>query len=108
MAHIETVIVMVHRFIKTLLDETFVDRLMRQELWDSALLEKLQIAYERAKEQANFLLDIELDGRPSTYNHYFNDNLQKIRIERLMKALDSLAIQPWPNGDLKISQASVR
>ncbi|KAJ4294867.1 hypothetical protein N0V88_005104 [Collariella sp. IMI 366227] len=86
MAHIETVIVVVHRFIKTLLDEIFVDPLMRQQLWNSALLEKLQIAYERAKEQANFLLDIEIDGRPSTYNHYFNDSLQKIRADRLTEA----------------------
>jgi hypothetical protein len=87
LAHVETVIVIVHRFIMALQDCIFVDQGMREKLWDSVLLEKLDKAYRRAKDQAEFLLDTELHGRPSTYNHSFNDNLQKARIERLTQAI---------------------
>lgn len=88
MSHVGAVTAIVHCFIKELLTEVFADKRMREELWDSILLEKLQEAYCRAKRQAEFLLDIELSGRPSTYNHYFNDNLQKARMARLQQADD--------------------
>ena len=107
MAHVETVIVAVHRFIKALLNETFGDQRMREELWGVVLLEKLQTSYVRAKDQAKFLLDIEVNGRPSTYNHYFSDNLQKARIERLEKALKGAALHKWDDGDVRISMSSV-
>ncbi len=87
MAHVEVVIVVVHRFIKTLLHETFGDQRMREELWESVLLEKLQTAYLRAKDHVDFLLDLEINGRPSTCNHYFVDSLQKARSERLAQAI---------------------
>lgn len=99
MAHVEAVIVVVHRFIKTLLDDTFGDRRMREELWGSVLLEKLQAAYGRAKDQAEFLLDIEINGRPSTYNHYFSDNLQKARSERLTQAIRGATARKWGSDE---------
>jgi hypothetical protein len=107
MAHVETVIVAVHRFIKALLGETFGDQRMREELWDLVLLEKLQTAYVRAKDQAEFLLDIEINGRPSTYNHYFSDNLQKARVERLEEAIKEAAITEWTDGDVRINLSAV-
>ncbi len=76
------------RFIKALLGKTFGDQRMREELWGLVLLEKLQTAYHRAKKHAGFLLDIEVNGRPSTYSHYFTNNLQKSRSQRLKEALD--------------------
>lgn len=106
-AHVETVIVVVHRFIKTLLNEIFGDQRMREELWGLILLEKLQTAYVRAKDQAGFLVDIEVNGRPSTYNHYFSDNLQKARSERLTKAMKEAAIHDWADGDVRINISSV-
>jgi hypothetical protein len=42
MIHVETVIVAVHRFIRTLLEETFGDKRMREELWTLVLLDKLK------------------------------------------------------------------
>ena len=87
MAHVKIVIVVVHRFIKTLLLRIFGDQRMRDELFNSVLLERLQTAYARAKSHAHLLLNIELNGRPSTYNHYFAENLQKSRNERLRQAL---------------------
>ncbi|KAK4130568.1 hypothetical protein BT67DRAFT_390895 [Trichocladium antarcticum] len=87
MAHVETVIVIVHRFIKALLRHVVVDQRMRDELWDSVLVEKLTKAYSRAKSQADSLLGIELNGRPSTYNRSFNDTLQQARLDRLTRAI---------------------
>jgi hypothetical protein len=98
MAHVETVVMVVHGFIKTLLAEIVVDQRMREELWDSVLLEELKEAYCRAKSQAEFLLDIELNSRPSTYNHYFNDNLQKDRIERVKQGSQKDVLGSWGTG----------
>ncbi|KAK4033771.1 hypothetical protein C8A01DRAFT_39779 [Parachaetomium inaequale] len=107
MTHIETVIVVAHRFIKTVLAETFGDRRMREELWASVLLEKLQTAYVRAKDQAQFLLDLEINGRPRTYNHYFTDNVQKARMARLSDGLRGAASEHLEDGDFKFMKADL-
>ena len=85
--HVGVVSAVVHRFITTLLSETFGDQRMRDELYKSVLAQRLQTAYAQAKRQAKFLLDIELNGRPSTYNHYFTDNLQKARNARMTQGV---------------------
>jgi hypothetical protein len=41
---------------------------------------------------ARFLLAIERGGRPTTFNHYFNANLQKKRSERVSRSLMEIAI----------------
>lgn len=82
-AHVRTVIIMVHCFIKQLLSAVFVDERMRDELWDSVLLDTLVNAYSRALCKVDYLIGIELRSCPSTYNHYFADNMQKSRTERL-------------------------
>lgn len=74
---------MVHCFIKQLLTAVFVGQRMREELWDSVLLDTLVNAYTRALQKADYLIGIELRSCPSTYNHYFADNLQKARTDRL-------------------------
>lgn len=109
MAHVETVIVVVHRFIMTLLSETFGDQRMREELWSVVLLEKLQTAYARAKTHADFLLGIEINGRPRTFNHYFNDELQKARAERLAQTFHEAAGDgdDSGNGDRKIDPSAL-
>ncbi|KAK4157356.1 Dynamin central region-domain-containing protein [Chaetomidium leptoderma] len=107
MAHVETVIVVVHRFIKTLLNKTFGDQRMREELWGSVLLEKLQAAYVRAKDQAGFLLDIEINGRPRTFNHYFNDNVEKSRTEGLTRAIKKSARCDRPHNFIEIHPSAV-
>jgi len=40
----------------------------------------------------HFILRVERKGTPLTTNHYFNDNLQKARIERLKSALKGQAV----------------
>lgn len=42
---------------------------------------------------AQFLLKIERGGKPSTFNHYFNSNLQKQRNKRLAGPLEALSIK---------------
>jgi UPF0288 family protein (methanogenesis marker protein 3) len=86
MTHVETVIVVAHCFIKLVLLDTIADQRIREELWSLVLIEKLQTAYARAKDHAQFLLDIEVHGRPRTYNHYFSDNILKSKTERLTEA----------------------
>ena len=80
---------------------------MREELWESVLLEKVQTAYARAKGHADFLLDIEINGRPSTYNHYFNDNLQKARSERLTRAINGATDDKWQIGHVGVKLSAV-
>ena len=40
----------------------------------------------------HFILGVERRGTPLTTNHYFNDNLQKARVERLKSALKGQAV----------------
>jgi MoxR-like ATPase len=43
----------------------------------SLLLDDLATKYRDAIDHTQFLLHIELHGTPATYNHYFNESLQK-------------------------------
>ncbi|KAK3390257.1 P-loop containing nucleoside triphosphate hydrolase protein [Podospora didyma] len=86
-SHVKVVIVLIHSAIEGFLETIFVDRRMREELWQTALLDQLLEAYRRALDHAQFLIDIELNGRPNTVNHYFNDNLQKARMNRITERM---------------------
>lgn len=57
-------------------------------------------------EHAYFLLEMERGIRPSTFNHYFNANLQKRRNDRLLKNLESLS-EPITYNSGKSGQYSV-
>jgi hypothetical protein len=46
-------------------------------------MEKVHVAYKRAMDHAWFLLHIERGGQPSTFNHYFNAEVQKKRLGRV-------------------------
>ncbi|KAI0409965.1 dynamin GTPase [Xylaria palmicola] len=69
-------IVMVHSFISHLLgDIVAIDRVRRGIM--ALLMEEFRTKYQAALDHTNFLLNVELDGKPATLNHYFNDNLSK-------------------------------
>lgn len=70
---------------------------MRNELYNDVLLEKLQVAYGQAMSHARFLLEIERQGKPTTYNERFNAGLQKGQTSRLQESLAALAVRQ-PNG----------
>lgn len=62
------------------------------QLWDNILLEKLQESYRRSMDQARFLLQVERERKPITYNHYFNTGLQQGQRKRFQESLSTLAI----------------
>lgn len=80
-----------------MLEHVFVDEQVKRELYDDVLLEKQQVAYQQAMGHARFLLEIEREGKPITFNHYFNAELQKGQNSRLQQSLVALAIDQ-PNG----------
>ncbi|KAJ9136494.1 Interferon-induced GTP-binding protein Mx1 [Pleurostoma richardsiae] len=90
LSHVSKAIVVVHDFIFQLLTATVPEKQVRDELWDNVILEKLQTAYARAMAHARFLLDIEREGKPMTFNQYFAQNLQKARADRMHSALGKL------------------
>jgi hypothetical protein len=82
LSHVSRAIALVHDFIVKVLENTIPDNSIREALWDDVLCEKVLQGYERAMGHARFLLDVELGGRPYTYDAYFAANLQKRRLER--------------------------
>ncbi|KAH8707606.1 interferon-induced GTP-binding protein Mx2 [Phaeosphaeriaceae sp. PMI808] len=89
LAHVSMSILRVHDYIVKLLAHICPDQQVRTQLWDTILFDELRKAYTRAMEQAHFLLRIERQGRPSTYNHYFNAEVQKKRRDRIQQIIDS-------------------
>lgn len=63
---------------------------VRKNLWDTLLVHKLCEAYRQAMRHAHFLLEIERGAKPVTYNHYFNNVLQKKRAERVKSMYEDL------------------
>jgi hypothetical protein len=70
LAHISTAIGLVHHYISSLLTRICPDERVRTQLWETFLVDELRRAYVRAMAQAHFLLRIEREIKPSTYNHY--------------------------------------
>ena len=76
LGYIGDTIVLTHTFINDLLHEVCPTRRVREGIM-SLLMEELCTRYQKAINYVKFLLAVDLDGKPSTLNHYFNDNLQK-------------------------------
>ncbi|KAI3392113.1 hypothetical protein diail_6156 [Diaporthe ilicicola] len=91
MSHVSDAIVLVHHFIAELLAHVCADKQVMAQLWDNILLEKLQESYKRSMDHASFLLHVEREGKPTTYNHFFNAELQKGQGKRFQKSLTNLA-----------------
>lgn len=104
--HVSLIIIVVHQFIKDLLGAVFVEQQMLNELWDIALVEKLQAGYKRAMDQGKYLTGIEVNARPSTYNHYFADKLEKARLDHFRENARHI-IGDSPDQALSISQLSL-
>lgn len=87
LAHASKAIVVVHDFIRKLLDELCVDKTVRDHMWDVLLRDELRDRYRAVMAHAQFLLHIERNGLPVTFNHYFNSTVQKMRHARLVRRL---------------------
>ncbi|KAI1812999.1 interferon-induced GTP-binding protein Mx2 [Poronia punctata] len=89
--HCSRAVCSVHMYISRLLAHLCPEEQVRDQLWEDILVEKLCAAYRGAMDHARFLLDIERKGRLSTFNHYFNSNLQNKRAERVAGSLGKLS-----------------
>lgn len=98
LSHVSDAIVLVHDYILKLLNHVFSEEQVLRELFDNVLLEKLQASYQRAMDQARFLLRIEREGKPMTFNNLFSAELQKGQSKRLQESLSSLAIDQEDTG----------
>lgn len=76
LGYVADLIVLTHSFVNDLLHEVCPVRRVRDGIL-SLLMDQLCERYKVAIKQVKFLLSVDLDGTPSTLNHYFNDNLQK-------------------------------
>jgi hypothetical protein len=61
---------------------------VRSGLW-SVLQERLVDRYRAAVDHVEFIIRVERFGTPLTTNPYFNENLQKCRMDRLEKMLET-------------------
>ncbi|EXF77740.1 interferon-induced GTP-binding protein Mx1 [Colletotrichum fioriniae PJ7] len=86
--HVSQAIMLVHEFIGAVLRLKCADSNTFEELHDNFLLPKLRASYQRALDQAQFLIEVELSGQPYTMNHYFNSNLQHSQAMRLQQAIN--------------------
>ena len=76
LGYVADVIVLTHSFLTDLLQEVCPPLRVREGIL-ALLMDPLCDRYKRAIQHVKFLLEVELNGTPSTLNHYFNDNLQK-------------------------------
>jgi hypothetical protein len=74
-AYISKIIVIIHRFVVTLLELVCTDERVRDEIW-AEILDEVLTRYREAMDQAMFLVSLEREKRPYILNHYFNENLQ--------------------------------
>ncbi|CAH0046282.1 unnamed protein product [Clonostachys solani] len=97
--YISDMIAIVHTLVLDLLHHVVPDKNLLGNLV-SVLSEHLQAKYLRAMEQTDFLLRIELEGTPATYNHVFTEVLNKCRAERVKRQLESRVIEDADLGSV--------
>ncbi|KAF2191742.1 hypothetical protein K469DRAFT_735719 [Zopfia rhizophila CBS 207.26] len=91
-------VALVHNFITTLLHSLCGDDQVSERLLN-LLLDGLLEKYSKSLVQAK-LLDVELLGVPMTLNHYFNDNLEKRRQQRMKSAWISKSLNDCKHGSV--------
>ncbi|KAF4447283.1 hypothetical protein F53441_9170 [Fusarium austroafricanum] len=100
-AHVSNAILIVHHFIRTVLDTCCPHPEIRDELW-SFLLEDLQNRYRRAVDHVEFLLKVEFEGKSITYNPNFNDSLNRLKfahVENLGKEVEASVKNLYKSAD---------
>jgi hypothetical protein len=89
--YMSKVIIFVHAFVCKLLHYVCPDKRTFSGLC-SILQDSLVERYVKALHHVKFIVSVERFGTPLTLNHYFSDNLQKFRQDRLQKALEKMAV----------------
>jgi hypothetical protein len=101
--HVTRVIRKIHHFNHELLRYCCNDDALCERVWDR-LLQPLLQSYEKALQQASFLVDIERHGNLITLNHYFAENVHKAREARLKVKLE--ALNSWQMDAFQIGESS--
>jgi hypothetical protein len=90
MDYIRNVILHIHGFCDRLLAYICMEERIRDSLW-AVLIEEMILIYKKAIGQAKFMIRTEREGNLITTNHYFSENLEKARAERLKKAAEEVS-----------------
>lgn len=77
LGYVSDMIALVHNFVIELLQHILPGNRQVTDNLAAVLYDHLRGRYEVALQHANFLLSVELEGTPATYNHYFQDTLEK-------------------------------
>lgn len=98
-AHVSNAILIVHHFIRSVLDACCLDNTIRDELWNF-IVDDLQERYRRAVDHTEFLLEVEFEGKSITYSPAFNKKLHVTKfahVEELGKQIE-LTISTCESG----------
>ncbi|GKT97300.1 putative interferon-induced GTP-binding protein Mx1 [Colletotrichum tofieldiae] len=99
LSHVSNAIALVHEYIYQLLTELCPEKQMRDNLWDTLLLDKLMDSYQRAMRHSSFLLNIERGGTPNTFNH-------TLRTWRMRSLMSRMQARPESDGCWRASLAA--
>ncbi len=86
-AHVDGIVVLVTQFLNSVFKFVLKDITVRDKLWKD-LKTVFDNNVESSHEELGKLLQDE-QGHPITYNHYYIDNIQKLRSENSKKHLES-------------------
>ncbi|KAF2736480.1 dynamin GTPase [Polyplosphaeria fusca] len=99
LGYISDIISLVHSFILGVLDYVTPNDRVREGI-RTYLLDEITKMYQHAMSQTEFLVSVELDGTPATYNRYFNETLEKLRQRRLRLRLQNCAFTHQKLGEV--------
>ncbi|KGO54813.1 Dynamin [Penicillium expansum] len=97
--YISDIISVVHAFIRKALEVVSKDLQISSSIM-SLLMDDLIEKYQQAISTVDFLLRIEREGTPITFNHYFNDNLEKCRQKRLHSTMAKKSFKDCKHGEV--------
>jgi len=105
LTHVSNAILIVHHFIRELVEVSCPDDAVRNELWDS-IIDELTSRYRKAMEHARFLLSVERDSHPLTVNPDFERALRETvarrETDRIKQSLAGVGVHP-SNEDKQIN-----
>jgi hypothetical protein len=74
--YVSDIICVVHAYIARMLEQLCLDERVRAELV-AYLHDRIMKGYHIALDNVDFIMNVERNMKPTTQNHYFNENLQK-------------------------------
>lgn len=99
LGYVSDVVSHVHNFILALIAAICEDQRVQSALV-SVLMDGLIERYKKSIDHANFILYVERTGTPLTENHYFADNLEKCRQQRLKALMEKMKFDVEDHGDV--------